>query len=263
MLATQNNPLVGLLLVTRALLTSTAEASSPDAIKKHQQEVLNRCLKASGLKDPKPVGTIIIFGNDVGYDALMVRGNYPQSHMNNQMGQSLCLFNRRTRQAYVSDASQRNRYTSNRSGVQFNYPTGFLVESKSSSGTGDDRSLEWIDLWTQRDYDGIKSNRTPSELPPNVSVSVQQNPRRLALKEWVMQNNQFASPQRFRPVKVAGTNAIAFQSTGLYEYENVALTKPNSSDVIVIRLDKVGMPENDAVYRPAFQQILASLQFSQ
>lgn len=43
------------------------------------------------------------FSAMVEYDALLVRGNYPQQHMNNQVGQSLCLFNRQTRQAYVSE----------------------------------------------------------------------------------------------------------------------------------------------------------------
>jgi hypothetical protein len=253
---------IGVSTAMKTLLTNTAKASSPDAIEQHQREVLNQCLQISGLRNPQPVGSIIIFGDDVGYDALMVRGNYPQPHINNRMGQSLCLFNRRTRQAYSSDASQLNRYTSNRTRFQFDYPAGFIVEAKPSSIAGNDRSLEWIDLWTQRDYDGIKSRVTPTELPPNVSVAVQQNSQRLALRDWVMRNNQFASPQGFRSLTIAGQDAIVFQSTGLYDYENVVLATPNRSEVIVIRLDKVGQLESDAVYRPAFQQIISSLQFS-
>lgn len=241
-------------------MTSWAQAP-PYAIEQHQREVLNRCLQISGLRNPQPVGSMIIFGDDVGYDALMVRGNYPQPHMNNQMGESLCLFNRRTRQAYSSDASQPNRHTSNRFEFQFDYPTGFIVESESSSAE-ENRSLEWINLWTQRDYDEIQSRSTPTELPPNVSVAVQQNPQRLALRDWVMRNNQFASPNGFRSLTIAGQDAIAFQSTGLYDYENVVLTMPSSPDVIVIRLDKDGLPEREDIYRPAFQKIISSLQFS-
>jgi hypothetical protein len=255
---------IGMSAALKTLLIDTeARASSPDAIKQHQQEVMNRCLQVSGLRNPQP-GSIVTFGDDVGYDALMVRGNYPQPHMNNQMGQSLCLFNRRTRQAYSSDAGQPNRYTSRRSGFQFDYPAGFVVESKSSSGKGDDRSLEWVDLWTQRDYDGIKSNVTPTELPPNVSIAVQKNPQRLGLLDWVWRrrSSQFVSPARFTSLTVAGQTAIAFQSTGLYDYENVVLAMPTSSDVMVIRLAKDGLPERNATYRPVFQQVISSLQFS-
>lgn len=250
------------LLFSKILPNITANASSPDAVKQHQQEVTNRCFQISGLRNSQSVGNIIIFGDDVGYDALMVRGNYPQPPMNNQVGQVLCLFNRRTRRAHVSDASQPTRYTSNRADFQFDYPPRFVAEAKLSSGTGDDRLLEWIDLWSQRDYDNIKSSNTPTELPANVSVAVQRNPQRLALRDWVQQNNQFASPDRFTLVTIAGQRGIAFQSTGLYNYENVVLAIPNSSDVIVVRLDKDGLPERDATYRPVFQQILSSLQFS-
>jgi hypothetical protein len=253
---------IGVSTAMRTLPTITAKASSPDAIKQHQQEVLNRCLQMSGLRNPKPIGSIITFGDDVGYDALMVRGTYSQLHLNHQVGQSLCLFNRRTRQAYSSEASQPYRYTSDRSGFQFDYPAGFVVEAKASSGQGDDRALEWVDLWTQRDYDGIKSSKTPTEFPPNASIFVQQNPQRLALRDWVMRNNQFVSPDRFTSLTVAGQSAIAFHSTGLYDSENVVLTTLNRSDVIVIRLDKSSLPERDAIYRHAFQQMLSSLQFS-
>lgn len=83
-----------------------ARASSPDAWEQHYQEVKARCLKVSGLRNPQPVGDIITFPDKVGYDALLVRGRYPQPHMNNQVGQSLCLFNRRTREAYTSEANQ-------------------------------------------------------------------------------------------------------------------------------------------------------------
>jgi hypothetical protein len=172
------------------------------------------------------------------------------------------LFNRQTRQAYTSDASQPSRYTSNRFGFQFDYPVDFVVESRSASENGSDRPIESIDIWTQRDYDAIQSEVPPTELPPNISVAVQQNPQRLPLRDWVMQNNWFVSPDRFTSLTIAGQRAIAFHSTGLYESENVLLSIPNSSDVIVFSLDTTGIPESDAVYRPAFEQILASLQFS-
>jgi hypothetical protein len=72
----------------------SAIASSPDAMAQHQKEVIFTCLAASGFRNARPIGEIIVFGDDVGYDALRVRGNYPQIHMNNQAGKVLCLFDR-------------------------------------------------------------------------------------------------------------------------------------------------------------------------
>lgn len=95
-----------LVILTGTLLTATTGlASTPAAWKQHTQTVTTRCLKASGFANPQPVGEIVTFTDQVGYDVLLVRGNYPQPHMHNQVGQSLCLYNRRTHQAVTNDAS--------------------------------------------------------------------------------------------------------------------------------------------------------------
>jgi hypothetical protein len=101
------------------LLTAVAvKASSPDAWEQHYQEVTANCLKVSGLQNAEPAGEIISYSDDAGYDALLVRGNYPQPHMNNQVGQVLCLFNRQTRQAFATDADRLQQSPSDRlSGV--------------------------------------------------------------------------------------------------------------------------------------------------
>jgi hypothetical protein len=106
-------------LIVGGLLATgiTAEASSPDAWGKHSQEVTNRCIQVSGLRNAKPVGKIVSFGDNAGYDALLVRGNYPQPGMNNQVGQFLCLFNRQTRQAYTSEANELQSPSSRALGV--------------------------------------------------------------------------------------------------------------------------------------------------
>lgn len=93
------------------------KASSPDAWKQHYQEVTTKCLNVSGLQNAETAGEIISYGDDVGYDALLVRGNYRQPQMNNQVGQVLCLFNRQTRQAVASDAERLQQSPDRLSGV--------------------------------------------------------------------------------------------------------------------------------------------------
>jgi hypothetical protein len=46
---------------------------------------------------------LVLFDDAVGYDALVVSGTYPQPHMKNQPGKMLCLFNKKTRKASVSE----------------------------------------------------------------------------------------------------------------------------------------------------------------
>ncbi|WP_341530162.1 hypothetical protein WKK05_13210 [Nostoc sp. UHCC 0302] len=102
----QTKVLFTLMLGGLLATATTAEASSPDALEKHYQQVNTSCLNASNLQNAQPVGSIFRFGDEVGYDALLIRGNYSQPDMNNQVGQFLCLFNRRTRQAYVREVKQ-------------------------------------------------------------------------------------------------------------------------------------------------------------
>lgn len=79
------------------------EASSPKAWEQHNQEVIKKCSQASELKEAKPVGKSILFSDDVGYDGLLIKGRYPQPHMKNKETQVLCLFNRKTRKAYIGE----------------------------------------------------------------------------------------------------------------------------------------------------------------
>lgn len=79
-------------------------ASSSDAWEEHFQEVKQQCLSATDLLKAKPVGEIMSFDDSVGFDALLIRGLYPQPHMNQQPGMVLCLFDRGTRKAYITTA---------------------------------------------------------------------------------------------------------------------------------------------------------------
>ena len=94
------------LLLTSALLAGAAQASSPAAWSAHDKEVAAACVKASGLKDAKPAGQPMAYDDSVGMTALLVAGRYPQPHMKNRPGRVLCLFDRKKREAVVTEADQ-------------------------------------------------------------------------------------------------------------------------------------------------------------
>jgi hypothetical protein len=91
------------LLGAIAALSGQANAASPDAWREQDKTMSASCLKASQLKDAKVVGTAARFDDRVGYDALILQGRYPQKHMKNQAGTELCLYERKSRQAYVTE----------------------------------------------------------------------------------------------------------------------------------------------------------------
>jgi hypothetical protein len=85
--------------------TTTAIASSDDAWQSYYEEVNAACLKNSGLREAKPVSNIVSFDDNVGYDALVIKGYYPQPHMKNARARVLCLFNKKTKVTAISEMS--------------------------------------------------------------------------------------------------------------------------------------------------------------
>ncbi|WP_212625757.1 hypothetical protein [Pseudomonas sp. PP3] len=92
-----------LCLTALTALATQAHASSPDAWAAYDKTVLASCTKASGLKDAKPVGNAAQFDDRVGYTALLLQGQYPQKHMKGAQGTELCLYNKKSKTAYVTE----------------------------------------------------------------------------------------------------------------------------------------------------------------
>lgn len=84
-------------------LASNAQASSPDAWAAYEKTVLASCTKASGLKNAKPLGNAAQFDDSVGYTAVLLQGQYPQKHMKGQQGTELCLYNKKSKTASVTE----------------------------------------------------------------------------------------------------------------------------------------------------------------
>lgn len=92
-----------LIFISLTALAAQAQASSPSEWAAHDKAVLASCTKASGLKNVKALGNPALFDDKVGYTAVLLRGNYPQAHMKNQAGTELCLYNRKSKTAAVTE----------------------------------------------------------------------------------------------------------------------------------------------------------------
>lgn len=90
-------------LICLATFAAQANASSPEAWASFDKAVLTSCNKASHLKYAKPVGKVAQFDDRVGYSAILLQGQYPQKHMKGQPGTELCLYNKKTKTAYVTE----------------------------------------------------------------------------------------------------------------------------------------------------------------
>ena len=95
------------MMLVSFMAITIGEASSPDEWEKYEKEVAAKCIKACGLSKARVIGSIVLFDDKrVGFDAVMIRGRYPQPHMKNAEGYALCLFNKKTRQAECSEANE-------------------------------------------------------------------------------------------------------------------------------------------------------------
>lgn len=91
------------LLISCALFSGVAQASSSQAWDDYRKKVIDACLHASQLKAPYVLSKLAEFDDQVGISALLIEGMYPQKHMNGQRGTELCLYNREKAVASVSE----------------------------------------------------------------------------------------------------------------------------------------------------------------
>jgi len=94
-------PRLALLLLS--LLASGAHASSDDAWAEYDTRVATACSAASTLKQAKPAGGLAHFDDRVGYTAVLIAGRYRPAHMKNRQGSELCLYDKKTGTAYVTE----------------------------------------------------------------------------------------------------------------------------------------------------------------
>ena len=98
--------IIGALLPALLLSSTLAHASSEDAWKKSREVMVQACVNASHLSKVRVLGEPIEYDDNTGYSALLLEGRYPQQHMKNKRGRELCLFQRSSGRASVSEADK-------------------------------------------------------------------------------------------------------------------------------------------------------------
>lgn len=162
-------------------------------------------------------------------------------------------------------ATATNRYDNPSIGLGFTYPQDFVVDDAATTQPPESATA-LIELWQQERFEAIQAGEYEggTEFPPNVQITVYDNPDRLSLQDWVArQNQQFTQPQDFQTRTIANQPALTFASTGLYEHENVVLQGRDETEVIGISLATVGVEAVDEPNRRAFDQVLSSLEISE
>lgn len=99
------------LILSIALLgfSNWAQASSNEAWQAHEKQVIASCQKASQLKQSKPLGGLIEYPDELGLTAVLMGGRYPQAQMKSQRGRELCLYDKKTGKAFISEADTISR----------------------------------------------------------------------------------------------------------------------------------------------------------
>jgi len=87
-------------LLTYALFSSSAYASTPEAWTEYYQERDRACLAASNFDDARVLGEAAEYDDRITFAARLIVGRYPQ---NNQKGTKLCLYDRKNKVAYVTE----------------------------------------------------------------------------------------------------------------------------------------------------------------
>lgn len=94
-------------LLPALLLSSTlVQASSAEAWKKSHETRVQACINASHLSKVRVAGEAIEYDDTTGFSVLLLEGRYPQRHMQNKRGRELCLFQRSSGRASVSEADK-------------------------------------------------------------------------------------------------------------------------------------------------------------
>lgn len=94
---------IGFILLSLMCTSYTAQASSAEVWKKHDQNLKAACIKVSQLKNTQVVSDIISFDDRVGYSAVVLEGALSSSPYES-LGRELYLWQRSKQKASIVEA---------------------------------------------------------------------------------------------------------------------------------------------------------------
>lgn len=143
-------------------------------------------------------------------------------------------------------------YLSERFGFRLVYPRGYVIEPTDAAPSKQpNQPLQVLEIWQQADF--LNRMNLP-ETPPTIRISIYDNARRLPLTRWKGE----LSRNDDRALTVAGQQAIAYTSTGLYENDNVLVSSADGRYVFRIQVGYLNA--NDRI-RQTFQELVSSFTF--
>ncbi len=95
----------GILIIMAGFAALPASAATPQSYQELDRVSSLACLRASGFRDAAFAPSPLRFSDQMGVDARLITGTYPQAHMSGKQGMALCLYNRSTKRAEVVDAA--------------------------------------------------------------------------------------------------------------------------------------------------------------
>ncbi len=122
-------------------------------------------------------------------------------------------------------------YTSEKLGVSFEYPAGYLInEVDASTGQRNRYSIVLIeDTPSNRDF--IAGKMLNTDAPPTITISIYQNNLDHYTLEGFVKSTSFSnfklSDDKLNETMVAGEPALHYRATGLWENENVVVARPD------------------------------------
>ncbi|MBD2097408.1 hypothetical protein H6F90_20120 [Trichocoleus sp. FACHB-591] len=157
-----------------------------------------------------------------------------------------------------SSTQEKNTFQSDRFGFRFQYPEGFTPDNRSENKPPEAKEalLGRLEVWDSEDYQAIASGTWKGgEYPASVTISVFDNAQKRPLAAWKEAN---LSRGKDKNITVAGRDALAYASTGLYEADNVLFSSPDGRYVIHIHGAYIN-PEDPM--RQAYQKVVSSFEF--
>lgn len=153
-------------------------------------------------------------------------------------------------------------YQSKQLGFRFKYPKGYVLnKSQRNPGIEPSPVQERIDVWSDADYQAIQAGKYQgTELPANVSITVEENPKNLSASQWLKENDHaFTTTQNQSKEVIAGQKAVIFRSSGLYDSQNIVLASKDRKKVIVISHSE-NQNDSDKDYEQVFEQVVSSFE---